>query len=61
MDEEDNTFGYFKKNDDDSYEDKDGNAGHDTIFFVNLVWEDIGDDIIIPEIPDHYCGPNCLK
>ena len=25
------------------------------------MWEDIDDDIVIPDIPNHYCGPHGLK
>ena len=48
-------------NDDNSDEDEDGNEGDDTIFVENLVWEDIGNDIVIPYIPDHYCGLHGLE
>ena len=52
MDEEDNAFEDFQNNnyDSDKYEDR--NAGNDTIFVDNLVWEDIDYDIVIPDIPD---------
>ena len=61
LDEEDNAFGYFQKNSDNIDKDKDRNAGDDTIFFENLVWEDIGNYLVIPDIPDNYCGTHGLK
>ena len=30
-------------------------------FFEKLVWEDIYNDIFIPDMPDHYYGPHGLK
>ena len=61
MDEEENVFGDCQNNNDDSDEGKDGNSSNDTIFVDNLVWEDIDDGIVIPVIPDRYCGPHGLK
>ena len=61
MDKEDNSFVDFQNNNDDSDKYKYGNAGDDTIFVDNLVWEDIENDLAIPDIPDHYCGPNGFK
>ena len=61
MDEEDNAFGYFQNNNNDSDRYEDGNSGNDIIIVENLVWENIDDDIVIPDIPDHYCGPRGLK
>ena len=61
MDKEDNSFVDFQNNNDDSDKYKDGNAGDDTIFVDNLVWEDIENDLAIPDIPDHYCGPHGFK
>ena len=61
MDKEENSFGYFQNNNDDSDKYKDGNSGDDTIFVDNLVWEDIEDGLVIPYILDHYCGPHGLK
>ena len=57
MGEEDNASGYFQKNNDDRHEDKDENSGDDTIFVDNLVWENTDNDIVIQDIPYHYCGP----
>ena len=59
LDEEDNAFVYFQNNNDDSEKYKDGNNVDDNIFVDNLVWEDIDNDIVIPDISDHYCGPHC--
>ena len=61
MYEEENEFGYCQNNNDDSDKEKYGNTGNDTIFVDNLVWEDIDNDIVITDIPDHYYGPNGLK
>ena len=61
MYEEENEFGYFQKNNDDSDKEKYGNTGNDTIFVDNLVWEDIDNDIVITDIPDYYYGTNGLK
>ena len=58
---EEKAFGDFHNNDYDVDKDEDGNYGDDTIFVEKLVWEDIDDDIVIPYIPDHYCGPHGLK
>ena len=61
MYEEENEFGYFQNNNDDSDKEKYGNTGNDTIFVDNLMWEDIDNDIFIPGIPYHYCGANGLE
>ena len=61
LDEEENLFGDFQNNYYDSDKDKDGNYGDDTIFVDNLVWEDIDNYLVIPYIPDHYCGPHGFK
>ena len=61
LDEEDNIFEYCQNNDDDSDKEKYINYGDDTVFGKKLVWEDIYNDLVIPDIPDHYCGPHGLK
>ena len=61
LDEEDNIFEYCQNNDDDSDKEKYVNYGDDTVFGKKLVWEDIYNDLVIPDIPDHYCGPHGLK
>ena len=61
MDREDNSFGDFQNNNDDSDKDEDGNAGDDTIYVYKLVWEDIENNLFIPYISDHYCGPHCFE
>ena len=61
MDEEENSFGYCQNNNNDSDKYKDGNYGDDTIFVDNLMWEDIDNNLVIPDIPDHYCGSHGFK
>ena len=61
LDREDNAFGDFQNNNYDSDKYKDGNAGDDTIFVDNLVWEDIKNDHVIPDISDNYYGPPGFK
>ena len=61
MDKEDNAFGDFQNNNDDSDEDEDGNSSDYTIFVDNLVWGGIDNDLVISDISDHYCGTNCFK
>ena len=61
LDREDNAFVDFQNNNHDSDKYKDGNSGDDTIFVDNLVWEDIANYIVIPDISDHYCGPHGFK
>ena len=53
MEKEYNAFVDFQNNNDNSDEDEDRNAGNDTIFVKNLVWEDINDDVVIPDITYH--------
>ena len=61
LDEEDNDFVDCQNNNDDSDKYKDGNAGDDTIYVDNLMWEDIDNALIIQDISDHYCGPHGFK
>ena len=61
MDEWDNAFGDCQNNSYDSGKDEDRNSGDDNICGDNLVWEDIDNDLVIPDIPDHYFGPHGLK
>ena len=61
MDKEDNAFGDCQNNNDNSDKYKEINARDDNIFVDNLVWEDIDNNLVIPDISDHYCGPHGCK
>ena len=59
--QEDNDFEDFQNHNYDSDKYKDRNSVNDTNFFDNLVCENTADDLVIPDILDHYCGPHGLK
>ena len=61
LDEKEHAFDDCQNNKDDSDEEKDVNAGNDTIFVDNLVWEDIDNDLVIPDMPYHYCVMHGFK
>ena len=50
LDEEGNEFGDCHNNNDDIDKDEGINAGYDTVVVENLVWEDIDNDLVIPDI-----------
>ena len=58
LDEEDNACVDFQNNNVESEKYEEGNAGDDKKFVDNLVWEDIGNNIVILYIIYHYCGPH---